>query len=631
MSVFKFRCSGSKLVNTRSEEVSVLAVNGINVSNSKVLGQKKSENSCSTNSIANSNHEVSFGRALTTRELEDWSKVALNSTKKLLNLNHVAMIFFRNTMPSEVGQNPGIGSICTKYSRTMIKQMHKMIPFDSVQLGPHGIIPGCTLSPYSGSSFALDPKMIDVSELTEKTFGSILNKSSESLKKLFDGNEFDKNNVNLVNKDHIDKFFEPVLEDAFNGFKKLENTHPLKQEYNKFVEKHGDNWLNKDALYQAFSKENTDGEYVNDYWPNWHNDLDKNVFGSMQGTPEAAARIKEVSEKQADTIDFHKFKQFIAEKQHFSAKEDLNKSGVNVLGDCPISFAPRDQWANMNDFETDRFIGARNLDGSIQFWGGPMWKNASIIEKRFDRMNGLYDGLRADAGWEYKRSVMYTGDRQHVWDGDQGRDILDRFNASARNHGKDLTLNSLENTYGSCNVKGQLLQLNSEGYPIPEVIITGFGDFADQQIPSTWAALSTHDTPSALDFTKGDPNRVTDWFAGLFKGPSYGKGSENVLLNGTDVFGMGERLNGNKDGGLDWKIRVPAKWEEFFNGQLKNGYGFNPAEVIKKALNWKYPEHARSQEVRDAINTCDNFSRIIREDGPMTTAEADRVIDHINS
>ncbi len=607
----------------------MLNINGYSVTNPKITLNKKTKpvGLQQKNSLPSNN--VSFGRALSTRELNELSSLIDYSRKNILKIKNMAVIMFSSMCPSEIGKNPGMGTINAKKSIEMLKHLHKSTGIDAVQLGPHGIIPGCTLSPYSGSSFSLNPRNIDLMQLTEDAFGNILDKTSKKLQKLFDNNDFDKKNINLVNKDNMDNFFDDVLEEAFQGFKKLGKKHPLKNEYNNFCKNNGNKWLDKDALYQAFSVENTDGKYVNDYWPNWHNNLDKNIFGSMVGTKQASERIKEVSQKQSEVIDLYKFKQFVTEKQHFQTKKELNESGIRVLGDCPISFSPRDQWAHMNDFEQDKFIGARNGDGSIQYWGGPLWKNAEIIEKRFDRMNDLYDGLRADAGWEYKRSVVYTGDRKHVWDGDHSRDVLDRFNASARRYGKDLSLNSIENTHGSCDVKGQLMQLNSEGFPIPEIIITAHGGFADQQIAATWAAATTHDTDSILSFTKGDTNRVTDWFAGLMKGPSNGKGSKNVLLGGNDMFGMGEKLNGYEDASKNWLMRIPTKWEEFLNGQLKNGYGFNAAEVVKRAVSWKVPEYQRSNEVWDLLGKLDNYSRIIREDGPMTTKEADKIIDHI--
>ncbi len=576
------------------------------------------------------NQQVSFGRALSTRELNEVFSLAEYSRQNILKIKNIGMILFSSSCPSEIGKNPGLGTINSKSSIEMVKSLRKLTTMDAIQLGPHGIVPGCTLSPYSGSSFALNHRNIDLIQLTEDSFGNILKKTSNHLKSLFDNNDFEKYNINLVNKDHVDNLFDPVLEEAFSGFKKLDNSHCLKHEYNNFLRENDSKWLHKDSLYQAFSLDNTEGQYINDYWPNWQKEIDKNIFGYKQGSDEAKVRISEIESKYAEEINFHKFKQFIAQKQLLNAKSELNNSGIKVLGDCPISFSPRDQWANLNDFETDRFIGARNLDGSIQFWGGPLWKNADIVEKRFDRMNELYDGLRADAGWEYKRSVIYTADRQHVWDGDQGRDVLDRFNASSRKYGKDLSLNSIENTFGSCNVQGQLNQLNREGFPIPEIVITAHGDFAEHQAVSTWAAATTHDTPSLLEYTNGDTNKATDWFAGIMKGPKNNRGSENVLLNFTDVFGKSEKVNGNIDGAQDWKERLPNNWEEFIHKQLKNGYGFNLPEVIKRAICYKVPEYERNGVIWDIIGKLDNYSRILREDGPMTTKEADKVIDFIN-
>lgn len=575
---------------------------------------------------------VSFGRALTTREANELKGLINKARTQVLKIKNFAMIMFSSMTPSDVAKNPGIGTLNSTYAKNMLKHLNKTMGLDAIQLGPHGIIPGITLSPYSGSSFALSPRSIDLTQLTGEKFGKILSEGSQKLKNLFDGNLFEKENVNLVNKDHVDKYFDDVLKEAFDGFKKLGDNHPLKSEYKNFVAKNGPEWLEKDSLYQAFSK-----EHGVDYWPIWKNDLDKQIFGQKTGTPEAQARIREISSKHADEINYHKFTQFLVDKQHFETKKELNEAGIRVLGDCPISFAPRDQWANMNDFEPDRFVGCKDTDGSIQYWGGPMWKNGNIVEKRFDHFFGRYDGVRADAGWEYKRAFVYSGDKSQAYEFEQGRDVLDKMNASARRHNVDLSLNSLENANGSCNAGGQLAQLIQEGFPIPEIIITDHGHFADHQPFANWVATTTHDTRSVLEATNGDPRRVSDWFGGLFKGPdNNGKGAQSVLLPFNDVFGMSERINGvkwpdAKYGDLNWKLRVPTKWEEFLNTQLKNGYGFNAPEVIKNAVSWKVPEWQRTPETRDLINRLDVFSKIVREDGPLTTKEADRVIDHIAS
>lgn len=578
-------------------------------------------------------NKVSFGNAPTSVQLKDLSNLLDFAQKNILNLNHRAMIFFQNLMPAVPSKNPGNGTINSRASINYIKKMKDLTGIDSIQLGPHGIIPGITLSPYSGTTFSLNHRSIDLEQLTGDRYGRILNKSSEKLSTLYDSQKHHINNykIDLETKYHVDTFFDPVLDEAYEGFKKLDKNHPLKIEYQDYVNKNADNWLQKDALYQAFSVENTPSgsKYVNDYWPKWHNDIDKNIFGSLLGTPQANERIAQVSQKHSDVVENYKFRQFIAETQLRETKKELNNYGIKVNGDCPIVTSPRDQWGNLKDFEPDKYLGCRDTTtGEFYFWDAPLWKNADVIEKKFDRLHDLYDGVRADAGWEYQRSIAYTADRKNIWDIQHSRDVLDRLNASARKHGHDLTLNSLENSAGPYNADGQLSQLNKEGYPIPEIVITAYNEFADQQLPHSWAALTTHDTNSALNITHGDTNRITDWIAGLYKGPnSTGRGSSNVLLNSFDVLGKSESINGYKNGADNFANRIDPEPERLYFEQMSKGYGYNMPEIIKRAIVYKIPDNQRNEKINEAIVGLDYFSKLFRRnDGSMTVEDADKAI-----
>ena len=74
-------------------------------------------------------------------------------------------------------------------------------------------------------------------------------------------------------------------------------------------------WLDKDALYEALSI-----EHNSDYWPQWENELDRDLFSTWDRN-KAEDRIKEISEKYKNVIEKYKLAQFITAVQSEKTRE----------------------------------------------------------------------------------------------------------------------------------------------------------------------------------------------------------------------------------------------------------------------------------------------------------------------
>ena len=89
------------------------------------------------------------------------------------------------------------------------------------------------------------------------------------------------------------------------------------------------------------------------------------------------------------------------------------------------------------------------------------------------------------------------------------------------------------------------------------------------------------------------------------------------------MFGMSERINTsgvcNDD---NWTVRIPKDYEKFYFSQLANGYGLNMPETLKTALVMKDKQGKR---VETLIDKCNEASRILLEDGPMTEQDANKL------
>ena len=267
------------------------------------------------------------------------------------------------SFPSVEGENTGFGTINSQAGKNFIDYASGL--FDAIQMGPAGKTKSSDSSPYTGTIFSNNPLFIDLKELTTDKWHKIL--SEKTFKDIVDNNP--NKDKNKTSYSYITKRQDEALTEAYENFLKL-NDKKLNAEFDTYKIEN-DSWLDKDSLYEAFALENG-----TDYWPNWKNKADKNVFNpkSIEEKIEYGKRIDEMSKKYAKEIDKYKFIQFVLNKQNVETKKYADSKNIKMIADRQVAFSDRDCWAYQSLFLEGWCLGCPpdyfSKDG--QAWGFPV-------------------------------------------------------------------------------------------------------------------------------------------------------------------------------------------------------------------------------------------------------------------
>lgn len=294
----------------------------------------------------------------------DKNKVSvIRKALKALGKKNFVFIMHNGSFPSVEGENTGFGTINSQAGKNFIDYASGL--FDAIQMGPAGKTKSSDSSPYTGTIFSNNPLFIDLKELTTDKWHKIL--SEKTFKDIVDNNpNKDKNKTSYF---YITKRQDEALTEAYENFLKL-NDKKLNAEFDTYKIEN-DSWLDKDSLYEAFALENG-----TDYWPNWKNKADKNVFNpkSIEEKIEYGKRIDEMSKKYAKEIDKYKFIQFVLNKQNVETKKYADSKNIKMIADRQVAFSDRDCWAYQSLFLEGWCLGCPpdyfSKDG--QAWGFPV-------------------------------------------------------------------------------------------------------------------------------------------------------------------------------------------------------------------------------------------------------------------
>lgn len=293
-------------------------------------------------------------------------KTRVNTIRKALKAlgkKNFVFIMHNGSFPAAKGENTGFGTINSNGGKEFIDYAAGL--FDAIQMGPAGKTKKSDSSPYTGTIFSNNPLFIDLKQLTTPKWHKILSESTF--------NEIVENNPNKgknrTSYSYITVKQSQAMMEAYENFIKL-NDKQLKKEFNNY-KLENDSWLDKDSLYEAFSIENG-----SDYWPNWKNKQDKNIFNpkSNEEKIEFAKRIKEISKKYEKEIDEYKFEQFVLFKQNLETRKLANSKNIKMIADRQVAFSDRDCWAYQSLFLEGWCLGCPpdyfSKDG--QAWGFPV-------------------------------------------------------------------------------------------------------------------------------------------------------------------------------------------------------------------------------------------------------------------
>ena len=291
------------------------------------------------------------------------NKALIQDSLKVLGKKNFSLIVHGGSFPSLEGEDTGYGSPNSSGAKALIDFASGI--FNSIQLGPGGKTKSIDSSPYTSTIFSNNPMFINLKELTEDKWGKIL--STKTFNDIVNKNP--KRNTGETAYSYAYKAYEDALKEAYKNFINS-NLNNLKEEFENYKKENKD-WLLSDSLYEALT-----AEYNNDYWPNWENELDRNLFNPKNEEQKAASdfRIKELKNKYQDIIDNYAFNQFVVSKQNYETKEYASQKGIKMIADRQVAFSDRDTWAYQNVFLEGWMLGCPpdyfSEDG--QAWGFPV-------------------------------------------------------------------------------------------------------------------------------------------------------------------------------------------------------------------------------------------------------------------
>ena len=235
---------------------------------------------------------------------------------------------------------------------------------------------GEDLCPYNANGrFSRNKYLVNLNVLTSEKYGNLLEESELP----------DDIPMPAFTLDALRKQKDPRFEKAYSRFEKLDESHPLKQEYNRFEEDNKSLWLETYSIYDALSKE------FGDSWKEWPERL-QTLPETHKGARLALPLRFELGEMRQpkDTVDrvmnnigLFKFEQFMYDKQFKEFKQKLDDNGIRLILDLPIGVSPVgvDVWSNKNMFLLDENLEPAKVSGCppegnysyTQMWGHALY------------------------------------------------------------------------------------------------------------------------------------------------------------------------------------------------------------------------------------------------------------------
>ncbi len=313
----------------------------------------------------------------TDKKINSSYKQIVKEALGALNKKNMALILHGVSFPSLLNENTGFGTYNSNGAKELMDFAGGM--FNAIQLGPNGKTKPSDSSPYTGTVFSQNPLFMDLISLTTPEYDNLL--SAVTLEKIVKDNP--KLYENKAAYTYSIDVLNEVMDEVYENYK-LNASDKMKEDFEKFKTENAF-WLDNDALYEAFTL-----EHGSDYWPQWENELDRDLFSTWD-RDKANARIKEITEKYADVIGKYKLAQFITAQQSEKTRQYAKEHGLKMIADRQVAFSDRDNWAYKSLFLDGWCLGCPpdyfSKDG--QAWG------FSVVdpEKMFNE-----DGSLAEAG-----------------------------------------------------------------------------------------------------------------------------------------------------------------------------------------------------------------------------------------
>lgn len=605
----------------------------------------------------------SFGRAFTTKETKEFEKVQQDARKEL-GLDKTTATIFDFSVPS-LKNDTGIGTSFSSEAQDLAGLLKVMCGVNSIQLQPQGEISNYVRSPYSGTGFSLGMHIIDLNKLNEKAYGNLL--TTEDLNSSY---MIRVSNHDSVNYDNVfaQDGQRAMLKKAYERFEQLDESSPIKKEFGKF-EKENSYWVERDALYEATAIANGSRDVRT-----W-NHRDQNIFATKDGDQTRIAELKQIRDEDGtNVVDFEKFVQFIADKQQKESKANFNKQGISIYGDCQIGFSQKDFWAHKSAFYPNYEFGCDIGDGKYSCWSPAInfdkinGEAGELLYNKFNLFFKRYDGVRIDAAWQLIKPMICE-----PWQ-NQGKDV---FDSNGNKLGRKLDHQPKVGHNGQQIIKDIVLKAADENHvPHDRVLLELLGGNSYDSLDAVknlgttlihitryggdeWGRVKyyeskgdnkyqnmrpgdytigpgTHDDYSLLEQVENGRERAGYLSKDLHLNQQELEHSQEALSKAVfaelfttknqfatlpDILGSRRRINVPNTIDGNWSYRASQDYEREYFENLSQGKGLNSADALSKAI--KAKQNGKNSSLTDKL---DYFANILRQNGPMTRKDADRIM-----
>lgn len=302
----------------------------------------------------------------------------------------VGIIIHNSSVPSAKSNTTGIGSLLSENARAAFVPFLREQGITTIQQEPAYLRRLSDPSPYSPISTSKNIYAIPLEVLATDEYDNFL--SAETIKKIHDKNALrDEERVDYTS---VAEDCELAFREAYNEYNHRTRTYMsdktsmLADEFSVFKQQNYSE-LEPNAIYEVLTK-----KYNNEDWRAW-DEKDRNLYDSEKETP----YLKQLREDLSLDIDYHIFKQWIAEREIAKTNKLNEEQGIRIIADTPVAFASAEEWLHKDLFMEDYVLGAPpdfySTEG--QRWGfavlkpdlifnedGSLGKGGEFLKKRYE-------------------------------------------------------------------------------------------------------------------------------------------------------------------------------------------------------------------------------------------------------
>lgn len=596
---------------------------------------------------------ISFRRALTTKEEQDFRKTT-SEAKKVLQIDDGISLFkvFQYGLP-QGNENTGIGKLNSDEAMEYLKFMKLYTGANSVKIFPLGQFPTDLRSPhyycpYERGGTTIGEDNINLFKLKDENYGNLL-----SEKELKENCVLSKKQTSVDFENELDKRgnINRLLKIAYKNLNEKQDpsTLALKEEFEEFKKNQKNDSLDRLGLAPFIKTK------------------DRNLFKDFATSKEKQERFEVYKKQYEKEIDFYKFGKFLALKNLKEAKENLNNEGLELFGDCPIGFNEEELIAYNDAFYPENYSTGWNFRApkfdELKDENSEVYK---LLSNKFGFYMENFDGIRFDVGWLYISPRLFKDDEPIKID--VGNDVTDFIeNLAKKIKGDDYDTSKLlyECDAGADDfqmfdweeeppkvldkMKGKTAVLttvyeNADGYGWgnPQFLDNSgmenyiIGTNNHDSTPLRMLAESKVDdngkTKNYLHPIKADNKKalkkslgVDDKFLSDPKNFVKAKFAEiflakNQFLFFNDVMGNKKRTDEESSNPKNYRIKISNDYESQYHSALQDNRGFNLAQSLKMALKAKKLDKTNPALYRKL----DEYSKILSQKGVKTKEEADK-------